>query len=170
MTQGFIIPVGTQVVTRIEVQSGSGEMLHPIGAVGIVVKAPTDTTHSYRVRFLDGVEASFRGDQLTIRKHYQRSVAIGERESNLFDHVIFRCIVGSQAYGLEEAASDTDRRGIYLPPADYILLHDNHELIWRRAIVDRVLVIESLGPQRSSPKVRELLRVPLAGKFPARVA
>ena len=73
----FIIPVGTQVVTTVEVRTSAGEVLHPSGAVGLIVKAPTDSTHSYRVRFVDGFEAAFRGDQLTIRKHYQHSVAIG---------------------------------------------------------------------------------------------
>jgi predicted nucleotidyltransferase len=32
--------------------------------------------------------------------------------------VILRCVIGSRAYGLDHDASDTDRRGIYLPPAD----------------------------------------------------
>lgn len=32
-------------------------------------------------------------------------------------HIIYRCIVGSRAYGLETPESDTDRRGLYLPPA-----------------------------------------------------
>jgi predicted nucleotidyltransferase len=32
-------------------------------------------------------------------------------------HVIYRCVVGSRAYGLEGEGSDTDRRGIFLPPA-----------------------------------------------------
>src|SRR5438477_73705 len=36
----------------------------------------------------------------------------------LYDHVIYRCIVGSRAYGLDDDESDTDRRGIYLPPAE----------------------------------------------------
>lgn len=41
-----------------------------------------------------------------------------EREAQDFqDYVIFRCVVGSRAYGLDEPGSDTDRRGIYLPPA-----------------------------------------------------
>ncbi|OQZ02580.1 MAG: nucleotidyltransferase, partial [Planctomycetes bacterium UTPLA1] len=33
-------------------------------------------------------------------------------------HVIFRCVVGSRAYGLEHDDSDTDIRGVYLPSAD----------------------------------------------------
>ena len=36
----------------------------------------------------------------------------------LFDRVIYRCVIGSRAYGLDTDESDTDRRGIYLPPAD----------------------------------------------------
>jgi len=36
----------------------------------------------------------------------------------LFDHVILRVVVGSRAYGLDTDASDTDRRGCYLPPAE----------------------------------------------------
>jgi hypothetical protein len=36
----------------------------------------------------------------------------------LFHRVIYRCVIGSRAYGLETEDSDTDRRGIYLPPAD----------------------------------------------------
>jgi len=36
----------------------------------------------------------------------------------LFDRVIYRCVVGSRAFGLDTDESDTDRRGIYLPPAD----------------------------------------------------
>jgi hypothetical protein len=40
------------------------------------------------------------------------------KEYDLYDFVIYRCVVGSQAYGLSHEGSDTDRRGIYLPPAD----------------------------------------------------
>ncbi|HUT36158.1 MAG TPA: nucleotidyltransferase domain-containing protein [Planctomycetota bacterium] len=38
-------------------------------------------------------------------------------DGDLREFVIYRCIVGSQAFGLAEPGSDTDRRGIYLPPA-----------------------------------------------------
>jgi uncharacterized protein len=37
---------------------------------------------------------------------------------DLEQFVIYRCVVGSRAYGLDTDASDTDRRGIYLAPAD----------------------------------------------------
>ena len=43
-------------------------------------------------------------------------------ESNEFEqwepHTIYRCIVGSQAFGLTDGASDVDRRGLYLPTAE----------------------------------------------------
>src|SRR6202790_363532 len=38
--------------------------------------------------------------------------------TDLYQRVIFRCVIGSQAYGLNNAESDVDRRGIYLPTAD----------------------------------------------------
>ncbi len=40
------------------------------------------------------------------------------RKCDLFERIIYRCVVGSRAYGLDGAESDTDRRGIYLPPAE----------------------------------------------------
>jgi predicted nucleotidyltransferase len=37
---------------------------------------------------------------------------------DLESFIIYRCVVGSRAYGLDHDDSDTDRRGIYLAPAD----------------------------------------------------
>lgn len=39
-------------------------------------------------------------------------------KDHLWQHIIYRCVIGSRAYGLDDGDSDTDRRGIYLPPAD----------------------------------------------------
>jgi hypothetical protein len=36
----------------------------------------------------------------------------------LGDCIIYRCIIGSQAYGLAREGSDLDWRGLYLPPAE----------------------------------------------------
>ncbi|MEV7445594.1 nucleotidyltransferase domain-containing protein [Streptomyces sp. NPDC091204] len=33
------------------------------------------------------------------------------------DHTVYRCVMGSRAFGLATEASDTDRRGVYLAPA-----------------------------------------------------
>lgn len=117
-----LIPVGTQVVTRVAVTDASGEPIHPRGAVGVVIRAPLDAEHTYRVRFADGREATFARAELAVRKQYQRDAAGSDQdpleEWDLRRHVIFRCVVGSRAYGLEGPGSDWDRRGIYLPPAE----------------------------------------------------
>lgn len=117
----LILPVGTQVVSRVEVKDSAGELLCLRGAVGVVVKAPTVNSHAYRVRLPNGVEVTLRRHEFSIRKHFQKE-GLQQAESelaelNLYDHVIYRCIVGSRAYGLDDANSDTDHRGIYLPPA-----------------------------------------------------
>jgi uncharacterized protein len=118
----LILPPGTQVVTRTEINDAAGAILCPRGAVGEIVRAPDDGTHSYRVRFLNGVEVALPRHDLSIRKQFQHSATRPDGdpldEYNLYDFVIYRCIVGSRAFGLDTDDSDTDRRGIYLPPAD----------------------------------------------------
>jgi uncharacterized protein len=118
----LILPAGTQVVTRVEIKDAAGQILAPCGAVGEIVKAPDDGSHSYRVRFVNGVEAALRRHEMTIRKQYQREAAQpGDEilaEYDLYDLVIYRCVVGSRAFGLAGEDSDIDRRGVYLPPAD----------------------------------------------------
>lgn len=118
----LILPVGTQIVTRVEIKNSNGETLCPRGAVGEIIKSPDDGTHSYRVRFLNGVEAALQRHEMTIRKQYQQAATQPDQDAlaefNLYDFVIYRCIVGSRAFGLASDESDTDRRGIYLPPAD----------------------------------------------------
>src|SRR5262249_38858393 len=55
------------------------------------------------------------------RKQLQRdALTAGEplADFDLREYIIYRCVAGSRAYGLDEAGSDTDRRGIYLPPAE----------------------------------------------------
>jgi uncharacterized protein len=118
----LILPVGTQIVSRIQIEGQGGEVLCPRGAVGIIIKTPDDGTHSYRVHFSNGVEAALRRPELAIRKHFQSEQTQSEGsvlvDLDLYDFVIYRCIVGSRAFGLETDESDTDRRGIYLPPAE----------------------------------------------------
>lgn len=118
----LIYSVGTQIVSRKPVQGSNGDIVHPSGAVGVVVKSPTDRHHSYRVRFSDGFEAALHHDQLVLLAEYKEG-DINDADQvlvkhGLFDRVIFRCVIGSRAYGLDDENSDIDRRGIYLPPAD----------------------------------------------------
>ena len=139
---------GTQVVSLIEIRGPNNSLVHPRGAVGIVTRTPAVTGENYLVRFPDGFESTLARDQFEILKHFKdrleapasgpaglgapssRSAPAdleigaphdGVQASPAFDlepFVIYRCVVGSRAYGLETDASDTDRRGIYLAPAD----------------------------------------------------
>jgi predicted nucleotidyltransferase len=126
LTPHLILPVGTQVVALVEVRGTDGKPVHPRGAVGVITRAPSDVWHSYRVRFPDAFEASFRRQDLAILSHYKAGDVgrdAGEAagplaEYDLYDDVIFRCVVGSRAYGLDDENSDTDLRGVYLPPAE----------------------------------------------------
>jgi uncharacterized protein len=115
----LIFPVGTQVVTLVDVPASSGLASQPRGTVGVVVKAPTDHEHSYRVRFPDGRETAIKPGEVVMLARFQEG-EIGDRAhaTDLYERVIFRCVIGSQAYGLADAASDVDRRGVYLPGAD----------------------------------------------------
>ena len=121
-----ILPVGTQVVALVEVKGPDGKPAFRRGAVGVITQAPSDYWHAYRVRFPDGFEAALKRQELSVLSHYkQGQMAQGQQgaagplaEYDLFDHVIYRCVVGSRAYGLDDQGSDTDRRGVYLPPAD----------------------------------------------------
>jgi predicted nucleotidyltransferase len=116
----LILSPGTQVVLLHEVRGADGKPVHPRGAVGVVFQSPSDYWHSYRVRFLDGFEASFSRGEISVLSSYQSESLTADplAEHSLYQHVIYRCVVGSRAYGLEDEQSDTDRRGIYLPPAD----------------------------------------------------
>jgi uncharacterized protein len=116
---GLILPTGTRVVTRREIRTATGELVCPMGAMGIIVKAPADSTHSYRVRLPSGAEVALRRQDLALFTRFQeRGIQLGDEELDLYRYVIYRCIVGSRAYGLDEEGSDVDRRGIYLPPAE----------------------------------------------------
>ncbi|MEN6520500.1 MAG: nucleotidyltransferase domain-containing protein [Armatimonadota bacterium] len=111
-----LVPTGTEIVTRVVTND------HPSGSVGVITASPADNTHSYQIRLVDGAEVSLRREEFAILKHFQRH-GIDEpgavlAEYDLYDGVIYRCVVGSRAYGLGGDESDTDRRGIYLPPAD----------------------------------------------------
>ena len=102
----LVIPAGTKVLTRND------------GRAGIVVHAPSAQEHGYKVRFADGAEECYRRNDLTIFKHTDAGIPGRPGTSDLQRFVIFRCIVGSTAYGLQHEGSDVDRRGFYLPSAE----------------------------------------------------
>lgn len=119
----LLVPTGTQVVTRVATARPNGAPEIPAGSVGVVAAMPADATHAYRVRFPDGSTVSLRRTEFGILKHVKGegflSAADPSDDFEFFaQHVIYGCVVGSRAYGLDEPDSDTDRRGVYLPPAD----------------------------------------------------
>lgn len=102
--------------------AANDRIAHPAGAVGVIVRSPVDRTHAYRIKFSDGFEAPIHHDQLVRLSEFKASqIRDGSAplaSAGLYDRVIYRCVIGSRAYGLEDETSDTDRRGVYLPSAD----------------------------------------------------
>ena len=167
----LIYSLGTQVVTLAPVLGQSGKVLQPRGSVGVVIYAPPDLDHPYRVRFADGLEESLNRDQVTMLARFKESEigdsAMTALRCNLYERVIYRCVIGSQAYGLAGEGSDIDRRGVYLPPAD---LHwslygvpdqlendETQEAYWE---VQKFLVLAL----KANPNVLECLYTPMVEK------
>ena len=164
----LILPVGTQVVTVVEVRSKNGQPLRRSGTVAKIVKSPTDGKHAYTLRFPDGGETSLHRHEIAIRKHVQNlnfdrpDAVLGDRD--LYEHIIYRCVIGSRAYGLDIEDSDTDKRGIYLPPAqlewslygmpEQIEDADTQECYWE---LQKFLVLSL----KANPNILECLYTPL---------
>jgi len=116
----LILSPGTRVVALVDIRGAGEKLVHAPGTVGVVVQSPADDWHSYRVRFPDGFETALARKELAVLSQYVQGAALGAddvAERDLYQHVIYRCIVGSRAFGLDDSESDVDRRGIYLPPA-----------------------------------------------------
>ncbi|WP_439346514.1 nucleotidyltransferase domain-containing protein [Vacuolonema iberomarrocanum] len=164
----LVLPVGTQVVSHIEVKGAAGQVLCLRGAVGVIVESPTDNSHSYQIQLPNGTAINLKRFEFSIRKHFQKAGLEAPQhlleELNLFDDVIYRCVVGSRAYGLEDANSDTDRRGIYLPSAElhwslygipeHIEHKEEQECYWE---LQKFLVLAL----KANPNVLECLYTPL---------
>ncbi len=170
-TPSLIYSVGTQVVALVDVIGPDGKIAHMRGDVGMVIDAPTDHTHSYRVRFLDGLEAPLKRHELvSLARHKEGDIgdsAMSVAHNNLYERVIYRCVIGSQAHGLAGEASDIDRRGIYLPPAELhwslygvpeqIEDHDTQEAYWE---LQKFLILAL----KANPNVLECLYTPIVEK------
>lgn len=119
MASAFI-SAGTQVVATVPIRGSSDSLVHPRGAVGVVTRTPVVGETHYTVRFPDGFESALTIEQLELLKHFKDRLGdSGHRgEFSLDRLLIYRCVVGSRAYGLDTEDSDVDRRGIYLAPAN----------------------------------------------------
>jgi predicted nucleotidyltransferase len=112
---------------------------------------------------VDGAEESFFRADLTIYRQVAAEVPCGPDSTDLYRFVIYRCIVGSTAYGLSQEGSDTDRRGFYLPPADLEwslagvpeqLETENEEVYWELEKFIRLAL-------KANPNVLECVYSPL---------
>ncbi len=161
----LILPIGTQIVALIDVKVINENRFQPRGTVGVIKSSPKDATHSYLAEFFDGSISAVKRSEFAIRKHYQTDIAIDTlRDRNLYDYVIYRCVVGSRAFGLDDENSDTDLRGIYLPPADIhwsmygvpeqLENKENEECYWE---LQKFLVLAL----KANPNILECLHTPL---------
>jgi predicted nucleotidyltransferase len=112
----FIISPGTQVVLKVDKHLARGEEVKPRGSVGLVVESPSENKYAYTVRFADGQMLKAYFQELAIRRREVEDVLVQTQE-DLLPYIIYRCRVGSRAFGLATDDSDEDWRGIYLPPA-----------------------------------------------------
>jgi uncharacterized protein len=136
------IHAGTQVVARTSIRGSGNADVHPRGAVGVVTRTPVgDETH-YTVRFPDGFEASLALEQLDVLKHFKSRLGPEDSTDADFDLeklLIYRCVVGSRAYGLDSDNSDTDRRGVYLAPAELVTPLGEDLLASRAAFLSQMI-------------------------------
>ena len=159
--------VGTRVVSLKDIDAApNGRTLHPRGSVGVITKAIRDDDDSYRVRFPDGVEEALKSSELTTLAKFSEG-EIGNPygsadQEDLFERVIYQCVIGSQAYGLADDDSDIDRRGFYLPPAELhwslygvpeqLECEPTQEAYWE---IQKFIVLAL----KANPKVRILLAI-----------
>lgn len=167
----FKIATGSQVVTLVETRvSGTHEgefSLVPTGTVAEIVLASDSET--YRVRIQSGEEFELApSDFILLSKFKIREGidldTISHRDDELVHRVIYRCVVGSRAYGLEDENSDIDYRGIYLPPADlHWSLHGVPEQLDREATQESYWELEKFIrlSLKANPNVLESLFSPI---------
>ncbi len=107
---------------------------------------------------------------MEVLKHFKDRLGHGASTGEAFDLescIIFRCVTGSRAYGLESEDSDTDLRGVYLAPAEMIWslygapeqFEDNagQSCVWE---LQKFLVLAL----KANPNVLECLYSPLVEK------
>jgi uncharacterized protein len=187
----LILSRGTRIVTRNDAHRIGGGQLIPAGAVAVVTDSPTDAKHAYKVRFNDGAEAMLRRSEFSTLKEFKSVPERGcvadqpQHAGNFKDHaadashttalqnsdfdfwqpfIIYRCVVGSQAFGLSGDDSDVDRRGIYLPPAElHWSLYGVPEQIENNAAQEAYWELQKflVMALKGNPNILECLHTPL---------
>ena len=107
------LPVGTEVITRVDRAVGDRTIRQ--GALGRIVGAEGEL---FDVELVGGERLRFVRDELVPRK--QGLVRYAQRRaaawSDLAPCIVIDAIVGSRAWGLADASSDEDRRGVFVLP------------------------------------------------------
>lgn len=120
LSPSFLIPVGTQVVLRAAKRLPGSDVVQPAGSVAEVVAAPQSNDRPYQIRFLDGSTLRLKFGELLVRRVDRSVEALAATPGpDVAPFVVYRVTVGSRAFGLATDASDEDRRGVYLPPANW---------------------------------------------------
>jgi hypothetical protein len=119
LASNFLIPVGTQVVLRYDRRVPGTDAVKPKGTVGVVAEAPETNDRPYLVRFLDGVEFRLKFGELLVRRVDRSVEEMATAGPDVSPFVVYRVLLGSRAFGLATESSDEDRRGVFLPPADW---------------------------------------------------
>lgn len=120
VSKNFVIPPGSQVVLKVAKQTTSrkGELrFRKPGPVGRVVQSPPHNGEAYHVQFSDEETVLATFDELALRRQ-EINTMLSADDHDYTEHVIYKCMVGSKAFGLSHKDSDDDVRGIFLPPAD----------------------------------------------------
>jgi len=116
------VPIGTQVVLRQIQQAGQRGNAHPQGTVAEIVQTPHENQDGYMLRCADGTILNAPRAMFSLLKQVKRGPVGDSHEpsgrTDLHRFIVYRCVVGSQAYGLNRAGSDVDRRGVYVPPGE----------------------------------------------------
>ena len=116
----FLLPVGTHVVLRADRKLPNSDVIRPAGSVAEVVETPATNDRPYLVRFLDGTTARLKFGELLVRRgDHSVEAPAATPGPDVSPFVIYRAVVGSRAFGLATESSDEDRRGVYLPPAEW---------------------------------------------------
>jgi predicted nucleotidyltransferase len=115
----FLIPVGSQVVLRYARRLPDSEIEKPAGTVGTVIEAPNANDRPYAIQFLDGSVLRLKYGELLVRRGAETAETTGTAGPDISAFVVYRVLVGSRAFGLSVESSDEDRRGVFLPPADW---------------------------------------------------
>ena len=138
------LPVGTEVTTRVD-RSIDGD-LRPQGAIGRVASVDGERIE---VVFLDGkrgayLRAEVMPRKLGVTRYAQRRAAAWDQ---LRPCVVIDTIVGSRAWGVADAGSDEDHRGVFVLP-----------MPWTTGLVEPPLDLVSLDGSQSYWELGKAIR------------